>query len=554
MKNFYIYAATCVFVDFIYQISFFVSLLYMNEKRKAQRRYDWLFCFKQKSASSDSTFDDEASGSDFDTTSTAFERKGYKLLRWYCNLLEHYAAIRAGIIVGEIFQRVSNKWCCETSYLIYYATLLTVFITFACVSVYGGSKLRVAFDITSLVPSKSYIKSFVSALESYSEQDAYTCTAFFRDVDFSSQVVQSQMNAYIDELVDLPQIASYPRHFWLQDFQNFTHDSNASLSSTTTNSSFEEQLDMFLDNDYYNVLYSNLIVRDTSTNGGAMTESAVILSLDNIDLKNVRDQVSFLSSQEEISRHFDKTLQSLGVETIPDRMPFFTFSEDYFMWEFYAVAVEELLLSTIASVLAVAVITFLFIPRISVLFIVMLSVIMIYMDVLGLMYWAGFSINPVTLIAILMSIGLMVDYVLHVVMRCFEHHKQLPIMTTSQENDVTKVHVDIYDCLSTIGISVMIGGASTVLSTIPLAFSTSEIFFSIFVIFFGFVMFSLMHGLIFVPAILASFNFHNDDTVTASEDEDESAQEQEVVMEEEDSSIGKETTAVTTMMAALHES
>jgi Cation/multidrug efflux pump len=421
------------------------------------------------------------------------------------------------------------------------------------VSVYGGSKLRVAFDITSLVPSKSYINSFVSALESYSEQDAYTCTAFFRDVDFSSQVVQSQMNAYIDELVDLPQITSYPPHFWLQDFQNFTHASkNASLSSSTTNSSFEEQLDMFLDNDYYNVLYSNLIVRDTSTNGGgAMTESAVILSLDNIDLKNVRDQVSFLSSQEEISRHFDKTLQSLGVKTKPDRMPFFTFSEDYFMWEFYAVAVEELLLSTIASVLAVAVITFLFIPRISVLCIVMLSVIMIYMDVLGLMHWAGFSINPVTLIAILMSIGLMVDYVLHVVMRCFEHHKQQPIMTTSQENDVPKVHVDMYDCLSTIGISVMIGGASTVLSTIPLAFSTSEIFFSIFVIFFGFVMFSLMHGLIFVPAILASFNFHNDDTKTASEDEDESAQE--VVMEEEDSSsIRKETTAVT-MMAALHE-
>jgi Niemann-Pick C1 protein len=399
--------------------------------------------------------------------------------------------------------------------------------------VYGGSKLRVAFDVTSLVPSKSYIKSFVAALESYSEQDAYTCTAFFRDVDFSSQVIQSQMNAYINELVDLPHIASYPQHFWLQDFHNFTQANNSNTSqslsgSNSSSSSFEERLDMFLDDDYYRLLYSNLIVRDSAdkAGGGAITASAVILSLDNIDLKNVRDQVSFLSSQEELSRHFQKeVLPSLGVETLLDRMPFFTFSEDYFMWEFYAVAVEELLLSTIASVLAVAVITFLFIPRISVLCIVMLSVVMIYMDVLGLMYWAGFSINPVTLIAILMSIGLMVDYVLHVVMRCFEHHK---------EEDAPKGHVDIYDCLSTIGISVMIGGASTVLSTIPLAFSTSEIFFSIFVIFFGFVMFSLLHGLIFVPAILASFNFHHDDTKTSTGDEDDTAQE--IVMEEKDDS------------------
>jgi Niemann-Pick C1 protein len=384
---------------------------------------------------------------------------------------------------------------------------------FASVSAYGGSKLRVAFDVASLVPSKSYINSFIAALETFAEPDVYTCTAFFRDVDFSSSVIQSQITSYVNELVELPQISSYPRHFWLHDFQNFTQASKNSTQGWDIN--FEEQLDMFLQDEYFRRLYSNLIVRDTTvvntTHGGTMTASAVIIPLDNIDRTNVRDQVKFLSEQEGISRDYYKKLQSIIGKEL-DRMPFFTFlpPDKFFILWLYSIAVQELIMSTVASVIAVAIITFLFIPRLSALCIVMLAILMIYMDVLGLMYWAGFSINPVTLIAILMSIGLMVDYVLHIVMRCFEVNAR--VIRRGQEGaddgsgDTPKVNVDVYDCLSTMGVSVLIGGASTVLSTIPLAFSTSEIFFSIFVIFFGFVTFSLLHALIFVPAILASLN------------------------------------------------
>lgn len=485
MKNFYIYAATCVFVDFIYQVSFFIVLLYMNEKRKEQQRYDWIFCFKQKSSIPavaqvvENNPNIETRGSYCD------EGKPHQLLRWYCNLLEKYRSVRFMIIAA--------------------------FLGLASVSVYSGSKLRVAFDVTSLVPSNSYINFFVTSLETYAEQDPYVSTAFFRDVDFSSSAIQTEMNQYINDLVNLPQISSYPQHFWLKDFQQFIETTNR----VTNDLSFEEQLDIFLDDEYFKVLYSNLIVRDHASNHGTMTASAVILPLDNLNLNNVRDQVDFLSRQETISRNANHELQSLSVSGQTkrhDRTPFFTFSEDYFMWEFYAVAVHELLMSTVASVVAVAVITFLLIPRISALCIVIVSVLIIYMDVLGLMYWSGFSINPVTLIAILMSIGLMVDYVLHIVMRCFEYNENITQQQQDQqqqEEDITKDDINIYHCLSTIGVSVMIGGASTVLSTIPLAFSTSEIFFSIFVIFFGFVVFSLLHGLIFLPAILASFQLNH---------------------------------------------
>mmetsp|Transcript_24731 Transcript_24731/g.38156 ORF Transcript_24731/g.38156 Transcript_24731/m.38156 type:complete len:142 (-) Transcript_24731:30-455(-) len=102
----------------------------------------------------------------------------------------------------------------------------------------------------------------------------------------------------------------------------------------------------------------------------------------------------------------------------------------------------------------------------------------------------GLHVNSVTYVGLVMSIGLMVDYVMHVVIRYYESKKQ------SREEKVK-------DTLNTIGSSVLIGGLSTFLGIIPLAFSTSEIFWNIFVIFVGLVILGCAHGLILLPVILS---------------------------------------------------
>jgi len=90
-----------------------------------------------------------------------------------------------------------------------------------------------------------------------------------------------------------------------------------------------------------------------------------------------------------------------------------------------------------------------------------------------------------------MSIGLMVDYVIHIVFNYFE--------TTQYANRKFKVkHV-----METMGASILIGGSSTMLGVIPLAFSTSQIFLTIFAVFFSFVSFALLHGLALMPIILS---------------------------------------------------
>jgi Niemann-Pick C1 protein len=54
------------------------------------------------------------------------------------------------------------------------------------------------------------------------------------------------------------------------------------------------------------------------------------------------------------------------------------------------------------------------------------------------------------------------------------------------------------------GSSILIGGISTFLGTLPLAFSSSEIFTTIFTAFLGLVTLGCGHGLILLPVILST--------------------------------------------------
>lgn len=59
--------------------------------------------------------------------------------------------------------------------------------------------------------------------------------------------------------------------------------------------------------------------------------------------------------------------------------------------------------------------------------------------------------------------------------------------------------------LKTMGASILLGGTSTFLGTLPLAFSTSHIFYTIFLSFLGIVTLGMAHGLILLPVLLATF-------------------------------------------------
>jgi uncharacterized membrane protein YdfJ with MMPL/SSD domain len=90
-----------------------------------------------------------------------------------------------------------------------------------------------------------------------------------------------------------------------------------------------------------------------------------------------------------------------------------------------------------------------------------------------------------------MSIGLLVDYLLHVLFRYYE--------VPGNRHDKT------IELLRTMGASILLGGTTTFLGIIPLLFSVSDVFATVFYTFLGIVVLGMGHGLILLPVLLSTF-------------------------------------------------
>jgi Niemann-Pick C1 protein len=176
----------------------------------------------------------------------------------------------------------------------------------------------------------------------------------------------------------------------------------------------------------------------------------------------------------------------------PDDWAFFTFDDLFYIWQFYTECPHELILTTILGISAVSLISMIFIPHWSAVLFVTPIISILYVDLLGFLQVCGISVNAVSYISLAMSIGLLVDFLLHILLRYYESKE------ATREDKVK-------DVLRKIGTSILIGGISTFLGVLPLYFSTSDVFNTIFVCFLGLVVFGVTHGLIFLPVVLSMF-------------------------------------------------
>jgi uncharacterized membrane protein YdfJ with MMPL/SSD domain len=96
------------------------------------------------------------------------------------------------------------------------------------------------------------------------------------------------------------------------------------------------------------------------------------------------------------------------------------------------------------------------------------------------------------------AIGLIVDFISHVLLRYNESTYK------TREGRVK-------DTLETIGSSIFLGGFSTFLGVIPLAFSTSTVLRTVFTSLVAMVVLSLSHGLILLPVVLSVVGPYTDE-------------------------------------------
>jgi len=217
---------------------------------------------------------------------------------------------------------------------------------------------------------------------------------------------------------------------------------------------------------------------------GNITASRCIIVMKNKYLDAVDDQIYTLTSQREVTNA--QPINNDGRA----REAFFTFNQVYLLWEFYNIAVSELIITTFSSMVAVSVVALVFVPHWTALFYIFPMVSVVYIDLLGTMQVAGLHINAVTYVCLVISIGLIVDFLMHILLRYHESKYR------TREGRVK-------DTLETMGSSILLGGLSTFLGVIPLAFSTSTILRTVFTSLFSMVILGIAHGLILLPVVLA---------------------------------------------------
>ena len=306
---------------------------------------------------------------------------------------------------------------------------------------------------------------------------------YFRDADQSQEDIQEQMKDYIDALVD-GRIGEEPDFCWVRDFARYQEFAGEFLGGIDlSNLTFTQQMTLALSDPRVKEVYGSDIVTDED---GNVVTSRCWIRMSKVDFSSVKNQTETLRRQRAITAS-----QPINQETDGyDEWPFFTMADTYFLWEFYDIAVPELVFNTVSGIVAVTVVAILVMPHWSAVAFVLPLIIIVYADMLGTLQLCGLHINVVTYVCLVVSIGLLVDFIMHILLRYYESPG-----ATRQDK--------VRDTLETMGVSILVGGLSTFLGVIPLAWSTSKIIGTVFTSFFVMVTLGVLHGLVFLPVVLS---------------------------------------------------
>lgn len=168
-----------------------------------------------------------------------------------------------------------------------------------------------------------------------------------------------------------------------------------------------------------------------------------------------------------------------------------TFAQPYIFITQFMIITRETVQNLICSFVAVWILSWVVLRDTRAVGAILLCVAAIDVDLLGLLWLWGLELNGVTMISLVMAIGLVVDYLAHL-MHCFMAH-------TAECPDPRD---RMAAALAEVGGAVALGGLTTFVGVMPLAFASSFIYRVFFKLFLCIVGLGLVHGFVFIPVIV----------------------------------------------------
>ena len=489
-----LYAFPTVVIDSFYQITFFVALIVLDERRINAKRKKRQQQVTLKGKSEEDQDLDGLSAAEAEEVAVRSCRTN-STDSTECDLiaLESQQTNPASVLSKRVpasimdrFMHWYSDWLLKPTAK---AVVLVGFLALTTGLTYSASQFRQGFNFEQLLPTDSYMQGFFKALDTFGKGRGWMVpTAYFRDVDQSDPQVQRQMEDYIDELVQsMDSITEHPTFCWVTHFQEFL-----TFDERLLDLEFNIQMDLFLSIDHFRQLYGDDIVRDPET--GDVVASRCMMHMDNVDKNDVYEQVQIYKHQEDITRTFPVNTNATWTtnDAPKNSWNFFLYETIFYVWEFYGIFQQELILTITLGVSSVALIGFLFLPHWTASLFLLPIIGVLCVDLLGFLQLCGVVLNGMSFYCISMSIGLLVDFNMHVLLKYYES----PFPSREEK---------ARDALRSMGSSVALGGLSTFLGVIPLVFSSSDMMKILFYAFWGMVILGCSHGLVVLPVLLAMF-------------------------------------------------
>ena len=355
------YAFPTLIIDFLYQITFFVALIVLDERRIQANRRECLRCCICTREDDGEDGERNLGGSERDPRGNA-----------------------PSALVDGLMERFGETLCHPLSKLVVLVSFLGLFVTCE----WSASELTQEFRFTEMVPGDSYVLDFMDTVTNYAGRNGLRPKVYFRGVDQSNPDIQQQMLDYVEELTTIDAITNPPTRFWLKDFELFVR--NSENTTDYVNATFREQIGLFLDDPVYGKMYKGGFVLDS---GGNVVSSRTEVKLDQVNQLVVTDQIGALRDQRAVGAR-------QPVNQGRNEWAFFTFHTAFYTYEFFASTLYELSYMTVLGVVAVTVATIVFIPHWTAVLFVIPLIGMVYVDLLGLLQFAGLHINVVIFISL----------------------------------------------------------------------------------------------------------------------------------------------------------